>query len=198
MIFLGIDQSLTKPGITILNEDAGIIISRSVSVSKSLRGAARLMFIADALREDLSWPCSQHEAGVGCIEGASFGSFHREFDLGEVSGVVKLVAFELGLDLITVAPTQLKLFATGKGNHANTQTNPKAGKAAVIHGVKTEWGVDFEKDDDAADSYVLARIAWAIHTKKFTKRCQADVVMKLLQPVEKKSTKHKVNRQTNI
>ena len=50
------------------------------------------------------------------IEGYSMGSNGRVFDIAENTGIFKHSAWRFGIDVITVAPTAIKKFATGKGN----------------------------------------------------------------------------------
>jgi Holliday junction resolvasome RuvABC endonuclease subunit len=50
------------------------------------------------------------------IEGYSMGSKGRVFDIAENTGIFKHSAWRFGIDVITVAPTAIKKFATGKGN----------------------------------------------------------------------------------
>jgi hypothetical protein len=202
MLFVGIDQSLTHPGIAILNDEEKLVVSDVLSVGTKLRGSERLSAIGEFTRKRIEQAIEDqglHSDLRGCIEGPSLGSIHREFDLGEVSGVVKSVCWMLGLDLIVVAPTQLKFFATGHGLHGNSQGNPRASKDAVLHAVKIYWSHDFGKDDNRADAYVLARIAWAMHHRKFKRRCEADVVVKLSGPsVPNALRRRRLDRATNI
>lgn len=50
------------------------------------------------------------------IEDYSYGSTGRVFHLGENGGILKAELFKIGLNVQITAPTQVKKFATGKGN----------------------------------------------------------------------------------
>jgi crossover junction endodeoxyribonuclease RuvC len=59
-----------------------------------------------------------------------------------------------------VAPTSLKKYITGKGT--------KVQKNQILLQVYKKWGVEFT-DDNAADSYGLARIARGKHDFEYEK-----------------------------
>lgn len=50
------------------------------------------------------------------IEGYSMGSKGRVFDIAENTGIFKHSAWRFGINVVTVPPTTIKKFATGKGN----------------------------------------------------------------------------------
>lgn len=103
---------------------------------------------------------------VECIamEGYAFGSQMANM-LGELGGAVKLtinyygVTPETEIPLI-VPPTSLKKYITGKGT--------KVQKNQVLLLVYKKWGVEFE-DDNAADSYGLARLVRNKHDFEYEK-----------------------------
>jgi Holliday junction resolvasome RuvABC endonuclease subunit len=169
-VYIGVDPSLNRPGLAILKNGLEIEFLNALSVSRKLRGAERLATI-------FSWAAShtRFPLGVvtgGCIEGPSLGSTHREFDLGEASGALKVAVFEAaGVELQVIEPTRLKKFATGNG---------QASKAEVIHAVKVVFGIDLGDDDDSADALMLARLAWALdHKDELRRRCELEVVTAL-------------------
>lgn len=148
------------------------MLARSVTIGDSLRGAKRLRRIYDELQATVS--AYQGPWGCPTIEGPSLGSTHREFDLGEASGVVKLwLLSHTQEEPQVVAPAQLKLFATG---------NAQASKDEVQEYVTARF--DQEVDgDDAADAAVLAEIAWYLTTKARPRtRVQAEVLHALRNP----------------
>ena len=108
------------------------------------------------------------------LEGPSLGSTHREFDLGEVSGVVRQAVYHSwSIEPLVVAPTQLKLFATG---------NSSSDKDAVVNAVNKQWGID-TSNDNVADAVTLAQIARAAHLGiRCATRRQMDVVAALINP----------------
>lgn len=180
--FAGFDTSLNGSGLTVLSL-TGLLYCGSLQLSGAQRGGERLSRIHDFFEAHLP------REGVirATIEGPSLKSVHREFDLGEVSGVAKrLVYSTYEVEPLSVPPMQLKLYATG---------DALASKAAVIHAVKTEWGYDAKGDDDAADSYVLAHIARALEIGPGRRRCEAQVVHDLLNPTIKTKVKHRRTRE---
>lgn len=176
MLYLGIDQSLSSPGIALLGNDGALLVADSLRVVE-LRGGERLSkiaaFISQTLRNAEQRLTLGAEGITACMEGPNLNAQNPQvlFDLGECAGAIKALLWEHCLLSPTiVAPTQLKKFATAKGT---------ADKTEVLHAVKTFYGHDFGKKDDIADAYVLARIAYCITTEKFVRRCEADVVYTL-------------------
>lgn len=169
-VYVGVDPSLNRPGLAILKNGLEVEFLNALSVSRKLRGAERLATL-------FSWASAhtRFPTGVvvgGCIEGPSLGSTHREFDLGEASGALKVAVFEAaGISLRVIEPARLKRFATGNG---------MASKAEVLHAVKLVFGLDLGDDDDSADALMLARLAWAIdHKALLRRRCEIEVVTAL-------------------
>lgn len=177
--YLGIDQSLTRPGISILNEKGEIELCTSIEIASKLRGAKRLL----AISQKIQFVLKPYERGTTwAMEGPSLGSVHREFDLGEASGVVKLtvLSYFSPLEPIIVEPNRLKRFFTGNG------------AAKKIDMINRAWalGSGIEDDDNAADALALARVAWATKNKdKLTLRHELEVVKDILSPKAKKTRK---------
>jgi crossover junction endodeoxyribonuclease RuvC len=92
-----------------------------------------------------------------CVE--DFFVPQRASQMGAAKGLimagtlVRVALLERGLPFYVVSPGQLKKFATGKGSGP---------KSIVVREVYKRWGVDV-KDDNQADSTVLAYMAEAIH-----------------------------------
>jgi len=182
-VYVGVDCSLRKPGLTVLSADA-VVYCGSLKTKSS--GAARLDAIAYYIADRLSG----HLVAGSAIEGPSLKSQHREFDLGEGSGAAKLILFRASLgsaEPLVVPPTQLKLYAAGNGN---------ADKDDVIHWVKEAWGYDVGDDDDAADSFALAHLARALDLGGVKRRCEAQVVHDILHPgAAKPRVKHRRSKE---
>lgn len=169
--YAGVDQSLTSPGVVVIDDKAGIVVATTISVARDTKGVTRLALI----HRELTALLSPYKIKGATLEGASYGSTHQEFSLGEVSGVVKLVLWAALSDQepLVVPPTTAKLFATGNG---------LATKSQVLHAVKNATGQDFGKEDDIADAYVLARISHAIdHPTIYRRRCEQEVLLRLQQ-----------------
>jgi Holliday junction resolvasome RuvABC endonuclease subunit len=108
------------------------------------------------------------------IEGYAFGSQMANM-AGELGGMIRLALFdkyrfqteEAAFPLV-VPPTSLKKYITGKG---------RVDKNQVLLQVYKKWGVEFT-DDNAADSYGLARIARNCHDFEY----EIEVYEKLTYP----------------
>ena len=158
-MYVGIDQSYSGFGITFLMTDGTHETIVKKFDSKKSAGVTRLEDMADWLALEI------HEHGQNepikhvCMEGYANGAKFGREKAGELGAVVKMALYEFEGGSIfptIVRPTALKKFILGKG---------VGGKNEILLGVYKRWGVDFT-DDNAADSYGLARLAQAIHTGK--------------------------------
>lgn len=100
------------------------------------------------------------------VEGYAFGSQKANM-AGELGGVVRLTLWEEFSDYypearypLVVPPTSLKKYVAGKGQGV--------GKNQMLLAVYKKWGVEFT-DDNAADSYGLARIVRNKHDFEYEK-----------------------------
>lgn len=150
----------------------------TLTIGENLRGAERLGAIWEGL-----------EAFVGsrlvcraAIEGPSLGSTHREFDLGEASGVARAwVWIHYRIEPVVVPPLTLKKYA-----------NRATSKEEVIRYVVSRSRRDVD-GDDAADAAVLAWIAHDLLTSRCPpSRGQAEVLQTLRAP---SALKRKARRQ---
>jgi Holliday junction resolvasome RuvABC endonuclease subunit len=159
-VFIGIDQSYSGFSITALN---GELYSTSVYTSQH-RGIKRLADIKEYMVTNLS----RYQILDVAIEGYAFGSQMANM-LGELGGMVKLSLFDMGLYPLIVPPTSLKKYVTGKGTGVP--------KSQMLLQVYKKWGAEFT-DDNAADSYSLARVVSGQHALSYEK----DVYDKLQDP----------------
>lgn len=168
-VYLGIDQSYTGFAVTAFHISQAEPVGKHYTwcYASKLKGTPRLldiqMFLVN-LDEELT------RKGFGiedvAMEGYAFGSQMAHM-LGELGGMVKMTLFGFfGEEPFIVTPTQLKKYATGRGN--------KVSKAEILLAVYKHWNVEY-RDDNMADSYVLARIASGHSTLAY----QADVVKKV-------------------
>jgi Holliday junction resolvasome RuvABC endonuclease subunit len=181
--FVGIDSSLQQPGLAVLWDNGERKFIGSLRTG-SLRGGARLASIEKWIVDNVG---DVHI--VGCaIEGPSLASTHREFDLGEISGVCRCLASRAWeVEATIVPPSQLKLFADGNGRAED-----------LIHAVKRHWGVDVGTDDNAADAYALARLSRALVHGPGPRRCEAEVVRDILTPRVKTPKLRKTTNRDNV
>ena len=167
--YAGIDQSYTGFGVTILNDqlEYKTFVYKSVGI-----GVERLGDIKKFLGLEIFEAVANIKASA--MEGYAFG---REFGValsGELGGLVKIELREWWYDSeaaypYIVQPTTLKKYITGKGTGVQ--------KNQVLLQVFKKWGVEFT-DDNAADSYGLARIAAGLHDLAYEK----EIIEKLLDP----------------
>lgn len=151
-VYVGIDQSYSGFAITLLND-----LGFKTTVYKSEnRGVDRLDDIHDHMVKTLQHLSVKDVA----IEGYAFGSQMANM-LGELGGVVKLTLRMVGPYYpLIVPPSMLKKYVTGKGQGVS--------KSQIMLHVYKKWGVELN-DDNAADSYALAKIVSGSHTLAYEK-----------------------------
>lgn len=155
-VALGIDQSLTGFALTAVN--VGRPECYETWVYKSpYRGVRRLADIRYWLQGKIIWLALEgHEFHDIAMEGTVLAS-HSALVLGELAATVKLALwdqFEATMNEhcrtpLQIPPMTLKKYAAGKGN---------AKKQEMLMQIYKRWGIEFN-DDNAADSYALARLA---------------------------------------
>jgi Holliday junction resolvasome RuvABC endonuclease subunit len=153
VVAVGIDQSLTGFALTVLNTaDPNQFITW---VYKSpYFGVERLADIRQWLTDHLDYCEDNWTISDIAMEGTVLAS-HAALVLGELSATVRLAIFDFfeeGDDRrfpLKIPPMTLKKYAAGKGN---------AKKQEMLLQIYKRWGIEFN-DDNAADSYGLARLA---------------------------------------
>ena len=158
LVTIGIDQSLTGFAFTAL----AIYDPKQYMtwVYKSpYFGVERLVDIRQFLFDHFDYVSKDHEIDNIAMEGTVLAS-HSALVLGELSALVKLTIYDYFEDdtrfPVMVPPMTLKKYAAGKGN---------AKKQEMLLQMYKRWGIEFN-DDNAADSYALARLAAGIHNDK--------------------------------
>lgn len=141
-VWLGIDQSLTATGLCLIDADGKVVAHETVDPG-DLRGVERLAFVKARVVSLLA-----RRVVFVALEGYSYNSVGRVFELGEVGGVLRLTVFEHGLQHVVLPPASLKKFATG---------NPGAEKEEMIEAAK-QAGFN-ASDDNQADAFFLSQIA---------------------------------------
>lgn len=151
-VAIGIDQSLTGFALTVLSVDDPTKFVTWVYKSPYF-GIERLVDIRTWLIDHLLW-LDKNEFDVKDIamEGTVLAS-HAALVLGELSATVRLAIYDYYQDNLRfplkVPPMTLKKYAAGKGN---------AKKQEMLLQIYKRWGIEFT-NDNAADSYALARLA---------------------------------------
>ncbi len=168
-IVVGIDPSLTSTGIIVLRngelgkalttknepklgtiERVGRIYEQINNVIENLSTCYVNAYIGD--KRMIRW----EPPSLIVIEGFSYGSKGRGvFDIAYLGWRIReeLERYRTEDDIpwLEVSPSQVKQFATGKGN---------ANKEIVLQQVYKRWGVELT-DNNQADAYVLAQIGRA-------------------------------------
>jgi len=158
-IYVGIDHSLSGTGIAILGDKGGLICLETVKSEPSGTSIRMRVWRFRGLADNVSELVQRYigngvTIGVCCFEGYSFGSNKSHHSAIIESGYEvrsRLVSLVAG-SIFEVAPTTLKKFACGKGN---------ADKSAVVSSMTKKHGVEFGNDNEA-DAYALARVAFSI------------------------------------
>lgn len=151
-VAIGVDQSYSGFGITVLNIDTG---TYTTTVFKAeLSHVDRLFWIKKQLEELLTVATKDAQSVVVAMEGYAFGTTMAHM-LGELGAVVKMTCYELfnkyeGKYPYIIPPTTLKKYVTGKGTGVQ--------KNQILLSVYKKWDAEFN-DDNAADSYALAMLA---------------------------------------
>lgn len=155
---LGFDPSLTSSGFSYYTAEGQLVTGRIRP--KKLRGLERLDYIADTFTKLLDGLVIQHRCSPLLVyEGYAMGlrgTPGRFFDMGELGGVLKLIAYQKRVDVLLVPPSNLKKFATGKGD---------ADKPMVMAAVAENWGASFKYNDEA-DAFALMRMGMAYMSRR--------------------------------
>jgi len=116
---------------------------------------ARLAFARGVVLDALDRHATTHLA----IEGYAYSQTGREYQIGELGGVVKQDLWELDIPFRVHDPTALKMFVARKGN---------ADKEEMIEAVTLRWGQEFwhfssgaktcPTEGDLSDAYGLAQM----------------------------------------
>jgi Holliday junction resolvasome RuvABC endonuclease subunit len=153
VVAIGIDQSLTGFALTVLNIADPNQFMTWVYKSPYF-GVERLADIRQWLTDHLDYCEDNWTISDIAMEGTVLAS-HAALVLGELSATVRLAIFDFfeeGDDRrfpLKIPPMTLKKYAAGKGN---------AKKQEMLLQIYKRWGIEFN-DDNAADSYGLARLA---------------------------------------
>lgn len=131
MITLGIDLSLTSPSLC-LHEGGDFTfnackffyisgVKKSVITDDVLNGTLWPEYSSDEERYGIvsEWVIDtilKHNVDNVFIEGYAFNAVGRVFQIAENTGILKYKIWRLGIPCVTVPPTVIKKFATGKGN----------------------------------------------------------------------------------
>lgn len=175
-MIVGIDYSITCPTICLMPFD-----DDSFSSCKFLSIYGKKAFSVDNISNIEQIPTSEYDIErfkhnaiktidfiqeycvypLIVLEDYAFAGKGKVFNIAENCGILKLGLYENGLDYITIAPTAVKKFATGKGN---------ANKNDMLSTFEEQTGIDLFKMlnmerkekiphpiEDIVDSYFMAK-----------------------------------------
>lgn len=173
MLVVGIDPSLGNTGVVLLQPTGEFICGVNSKMAlkdwakqpKAIKNepveqAQRLNLVGDFVIGTITQLLPIDFAGHVHIgyEHYSFDSTNRPFALGELGGVLKsrLIKLPGKVTLAQVAPTKLKLFATGNGAVGKEPVMAQAKYECEALGKLTKASCT----SDVCDAYFLAKFAW--------------------------------------
>lgn len=169
MSFLGIDQSLNSTGACLLNGDGAVLDLITIRPGQR-RDGERLAYIKQGIAS------LSHGVLFAAMEGYSYDSVGRVFELGEVGGVLKVCLVEHAIPYLCVPPGLVKKFATGSG---------AAQKGLMVEAARAAGAAP--ADDNQADAFFLARIAYCRYAGAARLRCELEVLQTLQAGPRKRS-----------
>ena len=140
----GIDASLTSTGIAKVDT----LIANKVTtkrIQSKKKGVERLVEIRQEVFKEVMY------GNLVIIESYAFSRPNQAHQIGELGGVLRVMFHESNLEVLEVAPTQLKKFATGKGT---------ASKEEIAVAAYKKWGIECRTNDET-DAAVLVYIGLA-------------------------------------
>lgn len=171
--YLGVDQSLRGTGLVVLSDAGDILLQRLVRPA-ARRGVERLAYI----RGELQAALTAHRPTHAALEGYSYDSTGKVFQLGEVGGLVQLAFWDADVPFEVVAPAALKKFVAN--NHQATKTQ-------MLAATRKKWHTDFGDDDNLCDAHGLAQILRAMACNDTIVRHELEVIQALREPPKKTS-----------
>tara|TARA_R110000868_G_scaffold9000_10_gene45704 strand:+ start:50578 stop:51156 length:579 start_codon:yes stop_codon:yes gene_type:complete len=174
-VVVGIDYSMTSPCICI-SDHTGLEFHYLTTMKKfemcvefdsvSITGHLMPPWIDDTNRFDVisEWAVRKvlgdwNKIDMVVLEDYSFASTGRTFQIGENFGLLKYKLRRSIIPFVTVPPTVLKKFATGKGN-AKKDMMEQAFITETGHDIKARLGMtekQWNPSSDVIDSYYLAK-----------------------------------------
>lgn len=162
---VGLDLSRTCTGLCLI----GPKTRRALALRP--RGSAGLEKLL-SLREQVFALVDEFRPILAVIEGYSFASTHKSFEIGEYAGIIKLGLYERQVETLIVSPKEVKRFITGDGS---------ADKKTVQQALRVRYHWDI-RSHDAADAAALALLGRAILDGHSPFRSELELIRKLDQP----------------
>lgn len=174
MVVAGVDYSLTSPAICVHSGEEWsysnckfyymVQNEKKITEAENYHCSVYPEWSEDCERFNNLAEWSLHRiSSAGCsrvaIEGYAFGAVGRVFQIAENAGLLKYKLWENGIEYTVPAPTEIKKFATGKGN---------ANKDLMLEAYKEETGVDIREKLDIIKGYnPISDIVDAYYIAKF-------------------------------
>lgn len=167
---VGIDQSLTGFGLSLITTDGKHY--ESFVYASPFRGVDRLLDIQEWVHGKFERAAMLGYTIADVAMEAPVRASMSALVMGEVVAATKIAVRHAvltgpGAYPLQVAPATLKKYVTGSGS-------VKVAKSQMLLNVYKKWGIEFS-DDNAADSYGLARIAASLADNKY----ELDVITQL-------------------
>lgn len=186
-IFVGLDFSLTSPGMSAIRRHSnGVIEVLDMTVVKT-KSEEDWFTRRNRIETEILRFVFKHKPIKVIVESYSYGSTNGRELAGEVHGICLFNLIKQGFPQENihrvVAPQQLKKFITGKGN---------ASKKQIVEAVNEYFGLSLKlSENDMADAIVLAFIGYCIHHYDLVERKltvpQKEVLQKILQTMEEET-----------
>lgn len=140
-VILSIDPSIRHIGICVLS-NGKIKYTACLKPPRNLKNETVLVHIFSEVKNLIE----KHTPDFVAIEGYSYGSVGRVYQLGEVGGVLRLLCAQFEIPVIIVSPSQAKKY-TGNG---------RADKKEILNYVRKTEKISID-NNDIADAIVIAR-----------------------------------------
>lgn len=180
--FVGLDLSMTRPGICMDNVRDGFYCVAYANPDKDryIHRIARFHGIVKILIHKMKPALRTPSNTIIMMEDYAFGASGKTFEIGEMSGILKWRLFyECGIrpeNLLLCSNTHLKMFACNKGN---------AAKELIIKECYKKWRFDTD-DNNEADAFVLWKIVRSLNNPKGITKYQKDVIERIRKYNQKK------------
>lgn len=179
MRFIGLDPS-TKTGFVALDESGQVLRAKELTGVGSM-DPKRMITLIDEVMDHIQ------KDDIIVIEGFGFAT-QQGIQLGGIGWGMRMALTRRGFKYTEVSPSQVKKFATGKGN---------AKKDAMVVPIYKKWGFE-HSSDNVRDAFVLAQIAKELNFQHYNglglTEYQKEVIEAIIHPKPKVNKRKKVTK----
>lgn len=171
-LYLGLDLSINNTGVCLVDSTGNYLYSETIKPDKGITGSLRkAISVKHNLIKDLNNFFKKTYGDRFSINNINFVLIEHCFIganskvglcLAELHGIIKEYLLGEDLNIATVSPSSLKYFVIDK------KLDSKIKKNLILKEIYIKYGVDLS-DDNQADAYVLAKMAYEKFTGKITK-----------------------------